>query len=222
TATPTTGKAPLNVAFDAGASSDTEGPITQYRWKFNDGSPLAFGKKVNHLFQLPGSYTVALSVEDNAGQTTTATRGIVASKTTPTNTAPQAAYSFTPTSGNAPLKVSFDASSSTDAEGAIKSYQWQFENGETATGKTASHTFTQAGDYPVKLTVTDGGNLTSSITHIVKATPATTTNQPPKAVMTASPASGTAPLTVQFTGTQSTDSDGQITGYTWSFGDGAS
>ncbi len=45
-------------------------------------------------------------------------------------------------------------------------------------------------------------------------------NQPPTAVAEASPTSGTAPLTVNFTGSNSSDSDGTITTYSWDFGDG--
>ena len=45
-------------------------------------------------------------------------------------------------------------------------------------------------------------------------------NQPPTAVMSANPSSGTAPLTVTFNGSGSTDPDGSVTSWLWSFGDG--
>jgi PKD repeat protein len=50
--------------------------------------------------------------------------------------------------------------------------------------------------------------------------PAATANQPPTAVMTATPTSGPSPLTVTFDGSASTDSDGTIVAWSWSFGDG--
>jgi PKD repeat protein len=74
-----------------------------------------------------------------------------------TNTPPIASFTANPTSGNAPLTVSFDASGSYDQDGNIKSYAWNFGDGNTGSGVTINHTYTAAGTYTVKLTVTDNG-----------------------------------------------------------------
>ncbi|MGB1252385.1 MAG: PKD domain-containing protein [Candidatus Promineifilaceae bacterium] len=99
-----------------------------------------------------------------------ATRTLITSADTCTlelsGTAPVANLSANPTSGTAPLTVSFDASGSSDADGSIVSYAWEFGNGSTASGATVSHTYVNAGVYDVTLTVTDdsGRSDTASTT----------------------------------------------------------
>ncbi len=78
----------------------------------------------------------------------------LASDTTP-NLVPVADASATPTSGTAPLVVTFDGSGSTDADGTIRSYSWDFGDGASGSGSTASHTYTEAGTWTATLTVTD-------------------------------------------------------------------
>lgn len=78
--------------------------------------------------------------------------------------APLAVFIATPTTGEAPLTVSFDASGSSDPDGTISNYEWDFENDGTvdATGATATHTYSAAGLYAAVLTVTDSTGLKSS------------------------------------------------------------
>jgi len=68
---------------------------------------------------------------------------------------PTAAFSLTPPSGSTPLTVNFDATTSTDAGGSIIGYRWNFGDGTVGTGKTVSHVYTEAGSYPITLTVFD-------------------------------------------------------------------
>ncbi|MCK4600401.1 PKD domain-containing protein [Candidatus Bipolaricaulota bacterium] len=68
-----------------------------------------------------------------------------------------------------PFVVSFDASNSSDPDGIIVSYGWDFDDGTTATGKEVQHTFISPGDYDVCLTVTDEKGKRASITHTVHA-----------------------------------------------------
>jgi len=86
--------------------------------------------------------------------------------TTIPNLTPVASASANVTSGNVPLSVTFDASDSTDADGTITSYAWNFGNSSTASGSTASTTYTAGGVFTVVLTVTDnlGATDTDSIT----------------------------------------------------------
>lgn len=81
------------------------------------------------------------------------------------NSVPVAAFTYSPSSGTAPLAVTFDASSSYDSDGAVTSYQWQFGSGDGTTGKTVQHTFDSAGYYTVTLVVTDNRGATSSTSH---------------------------------------------------------
>ena len=82
------------------------------------------------------------------------------------NRPPVAVISANPTSGEAPLTVNFDGSLSSDPDGDIKKYEWDFENDGVvdAQGATASYTYTTEGNYMAKLTVTDDGGLTDTDT----------------------------------------------------------
>ncbi|TAK34897.1 MAG: PKD domain-containing protein, partial [Saprospiraceae bacterium] len=76
---------------------------------------------------------------------------------------PTAAFTAGPASGNAPLTVSFDASSSTDADGSVASYAWDFGDGTSGNGGMANHTYTAAGIFTATLTVTDNdGNAAAA------------------------------------------------------------
>jgi PKD repeat protein len=79
---------------------------------------------------------------------------------------PVADIDATPTSGTEPLQVSFDASGSSDSDGSIVSYEWDFDNDGTvdATGVTTTHTYQTADTYTCKLTVTDNDSLTDDDT----------------------------------------------------------
>ncbi|MDX6738508.1 LamG-like jellyroll fold domain-containing protein [Actinocorallia sp. A-T 12471] len=67
------------------------------------------------------------------------------------------------------LECSFDASASTDSDGAIASHAWDFGDGQTGTGVTPTHTYAAAGTYTVQLTVTD--DLGATATKIYSVSP---------------------------------------------------
>jgi PKD repeat protein len=77
-----------------------------------------------------------------------------------TNQSPTAFFTISPISGVAPLEVSFDASYSSDQDGTIVNYEWDFKDGSTGNGETVNHTFSSTGNYNVKLTVTDDKGAT--------------------------------------------------------------
>ncbi|MBI3711627.1 MAG: PKD domain-containing protein [Burkholderiales bacterium] len=108
------------------------------------------------------------------------------------------------------LAVNF-TSTSTDADGTIASYAWNFGDNATSTAQNPSHTYAAAGSYNVALTVTDNQGATNTVTKSVTVTAA---NQAPVANFTSS-ISG---LTVSFTDS-STDADGSIASRAWNFGD---
>jgi serine protease len=74
-ATPEIGSAPLEVAFDASASSDPDGTVTDYRWAFGDGA-VGSGAIASHTYSAAGEYAVTLTVTDNSGRTGVSAREI--------------------------------------------------------------------------------------------------------------------------------------------------
>ena len=70
------------------------------------------------------------------------------------------------------LSVSFDASASSDSDGLIAGYAWNFGDGGTGSGRTASHSYASAGIYTVTLTVTDDKGATASTSQSIAVSPA--------------------------------------------------
>ena len=62
------------------------------------------------------------------------------------NQPPTASFTATPTSGPAPLDVTFDAAGSSDPDGSIVQYSWDLGDGQTGAGITVAHSFANAGD----------------------------------------------------------------------------
>ena len=120
------------------------------------------------------------------------------------NVAPNA--SFTYNCNN--LACTFDGSGSSDSDGSISSYSWSFGG----SGANASHTFAGAGTYSVTLTVTDNDGATDTSTQSVTVT------EPANVAPTASFTANCTDLTCSFNASGSSDSDGSIASYSWSFG----
>jgi hypothetical protein len=88
-----------------------------------------------------------------------------------TNSAPQACFSATPTTGSAPLYVYFDAGCSSDPDGGPLSYSWDFGDGwGTDTGSQTQYWYEQTGFYIVTLTVTDSSGASSQTTRRISVT----------------------------------------------------
>src|SRR5207244_2233557 len=101
-----------------------------------------------------------------------------------------------------------------DPDGSVTSWQWTFGDGTTgSTAQNPSHTYSAAGSYTVTLTVKDNQNASSSpVSHTVQVN---APNQPPSAAFTFN-CTG---LGCSFTD-QSSDPDGSVTSWQWTFGDG--
>jgi len=118
-------------------------------------------------------------------------------------------------SGAAPLTVHFVSDSADSLGNAVTSWNWAFGDGGTSTAQSPMHTYTNSGSYSPSLVVlTAGGGSPTVIGPGVITVTNTTLG------VTASPLSGPAPLTVQFT-SPSVDSGGYtVTNWAWNFGDG--
>ncbi|MBX3706371.1 MAG: S8 family serine peptidase [Pseudomonadales bacterium] len=75
-AEPSEGPAPLEVRFDAAASTDGDDRIVAYAWQFGDDSASDQGPALGHVFEAPGTYQITLQVTDAAGRTGTTTRTV--------------------------------------------------------------------------------------------------------------------------------------------------
>jgi PKD repeat protein len=119
--------------------------------------------------------------------------------------------------GDIPLSVTFDSTGSTDLDGTIVSYLWDFGDGGTSNVQNPQHTYTNPGKYVITLTVTDNAGATTTETASLEAT---TPNLPPVSKFIATPPGGRAPLSVVLTSDESYDPDGAIGNRHWTFSDG--
>ena len=118
-----------------------------------------------------GSWWYGVHAVDQAGNVGYEPAPISITKTAPANQPPQAQISATPTAGILPLTVQFSASGSTDSDGTIVSYDWDFGDGQSGSGEVISHTYQSAGNFTAILTVTDdkGAIDTDSVVIAVSA-----------------------------------------------------
>jgi len=165
------GASPLAVDFDAGTSYDPDGSIASYAWDFGDGTT-ATGVTTSHTFTATTAqtYTVRLTVTDDDGAKGSGYQSIEVLVTTPSdNNPPTARFTVSPSYGNSPLTVQFNASSSRDADGSIELYGWDFGDGKTGSGMIMSHTFAAVAtsNVTVTLTATDDDGATASTTAVI-------------------------------------------------------
>ena len=211
---PYTGTVGVAVVFDGIGSSDPDGTLASYSWDFGDGST-GSGATPGHTYAAPGMYNVTLTITDDAGATDSA--ATTADIRQPANQPPLADPNG-PYSGTAGMPVAFDGSASSDPDGTVVSYSWDFGDGSTGSGATPTHTYAADGNYTVTLTVTDDAGDSASAT--TAATIGAVGNQPPVSDPNG-PYSGTVGVPVAFDGSASSDPDGTVVSYSWDFGDGS-
>ena len=141
------------------------------------------------------------------------------------NVAPVAAFTVRATIVEVGDALAFSAILSSDEDGIIVKFEWDFGDGGSATGESVTHTFTTTGQFTVVLRVTDNRGATATAQKVITVNPADGdgdggggTN--PTASFTATPLTGQSPLTVTFNASASTAPGMAITAYFWDFGDG--
>jgi PKD repeat protein len=210
------------------ASTSTPGPghsIVSYRWTFGDGAT-GSGVTVSHAYATAGTYTVQLTVTDEAGQSVTST----GTQITPGNPpGPRADFTFSPNPPQVGDVVVFDYRTSTTSQGQrIVSLDWNFGDGTpivhcpgdgacTSDGIT-THVFRATGNFFVNLVVTDSAGRTSVASRAVAVG-----NGNPTVSFTASPNAPRIGEEVTFdAGGTLVFGAATIQSYSWTFGDPAS
>ncbi len=158
TATPLNGKAPLNVVF----KDTSTGKLTGWEWDFGDGTT-GTDRNPTHTYTLAGSYTVSLKVTGPGGENTKTQTDYIKVEEAP----PVADFTAVPTTGPAPLTVTF-----TDAsKNKVTAWAWTFGDGGTSADQSPVHTFSQVGVYNVSLKVSGpGGEHTKTRNAFIKVT----------------------------------------------------
>jgi PKD repeat protein len=201
----------LKVQF-TDTSSDDEGPIVAWNWKFGDDQT-ADVQNPEHIYASPGKYLVMLTVTDSGGLQASGSKEITVLP--PGNNPPIANFSYS--QQNRKLVIDF-TDTSTDSDGAITTWNWDFGDNSFDTIQNPSHSYLSSGNYQVSVTVTDNGGKTTSITKNVVVNPLV--NQSPIISNVTGIQTSFKPLVGKFTEVSS-DPDGFITNWDWNFGDGS-
>ena len=148
------------VDFDGGNSSDTEGgSIVSYDWDLGDGNTSNQVAINDHVYAQAGSYEVTLTVTDNDGLSDSASTSVQVTTDLPsaviTVENPAASYGI----GEV---VYFNGLGSSDPDGTIDLYQWDFGDGAGSSGVSISHAYASTGTYTVTLTVIDNAGAMNS------------------------------------------------------------
>ncbi len=141
------------VAFDGTGSSDPNDDALTYAWDFGDGA-MGTGPMPTHTFAADGTYIVTLTVNDGVSDSPMASTTATV-LTPPANRAPTADAGG-PYAGDTAVAVMFDGGASSDPDGDVLSYLWDFGDGSTGTGVAPGHAYAVSGTYTVSLVVNDG------------------------------------------------------------------
>ena len=198
------------VHFDgSGSIASNSSVITKYEWDYDgDGKYDISGASLGYTFLEKGNYTVYLKVTDSIGED-----DIDECNVQVTDAPPTASFVYEPANPTIEDTVQFN-DTSTDPDGDLESWLWEFGDGTTSTEQNPSHRFEGKGTHQVKLSVEDDSGTTDST-----IIPVTVVNLRPDADFSVSPIEANPGETVMFVD-KSSDPEGGVILYEWDFGDG--
>ena len=147
------------------SSYDFDNDIEEYKWTFGDGSGTFYDENPTHTYDAPGNYTVTLTVVDEDDLENTIVITITVENIDPV------AVIVAPESHEAESPSAFSSEGSSDEDGSIVSYLWEFGDGETSTEANPEYTYMAEGTYTVRLTVTDDFSGTGTVTVVIEVAP---------------------------------------------------
>jgi PKD repeat protein len=200
--------------FDASTSTTTNASIVSYKWTFGDGDS-GTGIATSHSFDDPGTFAVTLTVTDSIGRVNSLTQSITVGQ----GTKPTATIVTSPSSPIVAQQINFNGSTSLAAPGrAIRSFDWDFGDGTSASGALVSHAYANVGSFTVVLTVTDDAGRVGTATVTI-----TVGTGNPTADFTFNPSAPRSGQNVTFDASATQAASGRtIVSYSWSFGNGNS
>jgi PKD repeat protein len=159
-------------------ATDPDSGIKRYSWNFGDGgSSSSTSNSAKHKYTVEGTFTVVLTITDTQGNETICTQSVTVG--TPTNLPPVCSFTFSPTDPAVGAPVSFNAISSTDLDGSIVAYLWDFGDlSPAATSVNPTNTYSAPGSYTVTLLVTDDGGSSTVCSQTVTVACPTVTLSP--------------------------------------------
>ena len=207
------------IYFNGTSSYDpNKDSIKNYTWQIGTGDKAMkrYGNKIIHRFQEPGKHLVTLKVFDGEFWSNPYQLNVEIPDP-PKKPIPK--YEASPLTIFAKQRVNFDASNTTDPDSDEKDlkYTWYFDDGTNYVSREnkTSHRYNLPGQYKVTLVVEDETGASANISNIL----ITVNNNPPKAVIKQITPKKVN-QEVQISGGDSSDKDGKIQTYIWTFGDG--
>jgi len=189
-------------------STDPDGTIVNWTWDFNDNN-FGYGQQVTHKYNNDGSYDVELTVEDDKGFKDSYLQTIIIG-----NRQPVASFIYEPNNPKILDNIYFN-STSTDSDGTIVNWTWDFGDGSRGFGESIIHKYEKNGSYEVRLSVTDNNNKNDNCSAVIHIG---ILNNPPNNPLISGPKTGEKNIEYSYNIT-STDIDNNDIYYNIDWGD---